>query len=162
MGTLAPSLNSETYLCLELFERRRTKLFPKTTIARIAFAVHELTSVAGTVDNFYFTTRTESISLSPKGVTVACLPVQVDGSTKCETFQDRLSYVIEQVAGNNLGDAKYELSLLIEDIEQGQLELEYSEFALKKLTAAESNLRDYEVRRSAALLSQISRHYWRC
>jgi hypothetical protein len=102
----------------------------------------------------------ERLDLLFQIVTVSCIPSGLSDRRECLNFLEHLSYVIERIAGNMTGDAKYELGKLINDIEERKYDIAEIDFIIENLRSARTDLLEYEVLRTATSLSRVSRHVW--
>jgi len=80
-------------------------------------------------------------------------------SAKSQKVLEHLSYIIEAVASDLIGEAKFELDRLIERVQTSGIDNE--SFILENLSNAKHCLKDGNTRHAAADLSRVSRSLWK-
>lgn len=157
MGTVATAP-----ACLTLFGPKPSLFRSHQAIGRLWFDADQLSSVVGTVDNFYFTTPNLSIRLKGDGISISDMGYvrsDMDFDIRLR-LEERLSFIIECVAMKLYGEAKRRLNGLIKLINVNAGKLDGIEPHIQSLIKARTAIESGQIIRAAGLLAGVSRHLW--
>lgn len=155
-------LLGENPICIETFPRQTVWPWENALCSEIWLYADSIESVAGTIDNFCLITSDMSIRFRMDSVIVTgrssdSLQKRQSGHVE---FLDELSYIIEKIATNTLGEAKFELEQLIGKTRSGKIAISDQDEVTSELALALTRLRSYEKEHCATDLARIRRRLW--
>lgn len=157
MGTVA---TAPAYLTL--FGPKPSIFWSHQAIGQLWFDADQLSSVVGTVDNFYFTTPNLSIRLNGDRISISDMGysrTDMDFNILLQ-LEELLCFVIEYLAAQRYGLAKRSLNGLIKRINANASKLDGIEPHIQSLIDARTAIESGQTIRAAGLLAGVSRHLW--
>lgn len=147
-------------ICINLYGRKILSSLKSEPIGRVWIELANLSSVVGSVENFCLTTTSLSIRFTEKRVIVSESGRAAAEADRASTqrFLADLSYVIESIATDTLGEAKHELARLLERLVNRDYLVADVDFAVKNLRSAQLKLESGGTRYAAIDLGRVSRH----
>ena len=147
---------------LTLFGPKPLMFQSHQAIGRLWFDADQLSSVVGTVDNFYFTTPNLSIRLDGDRISISDMGYSrsdIDVNIRLQLLE-RLCFIIECMAMKLFREAKRRLNGLIKLINVNAGKLDGIEPHIQSLIDARTALESGQTIRAAGLLAGLSRYLW--
>lgn len=156
-------LLGENAICIETFPRPTLWPSKTTSSSQIWIDAKSIRSVAGTIDNFSLITNSMSIRFKENSVIVTGASSASPQRKRKEHMEllDELTFIIERIASNTLGEAKFELKRLIENISKGKFAISDQDAVANELTLALTRLRSHKTEHCATDLARIRRQLWK-